>query len=163
MKDNVAADAPEEFEDPLSNYDSVQYESDLQRSLAEESIDTIEIQPYLQIHPSSTVRQAVEVLHRTRVSSLLVVEDGRLVGIFTERDVLEKVAESYSELSDVAISNVMTRNPTVVYVTDPVATAIAAIAIAGHRHVPVLSLGDAVCGIVSPHRVFNFIERYFIK
>tara|TARA_R110002049_G_scaffold4601_5_gene32617 strand:- start:858995 stop:859456 length:462 start_codon:yes stop_codon:yes gene_type:complete len=148
------------FEDPLSDFEPIAYESELHRALAEESVDTIESQPYVWIEPSATIRESIRALHNAKVSSLLVVSEGAIVGIFTERDVLEKVAEQYSRLAETAVSEVMTTNPTVIYETDPAATALAAIAVEGHRHVPVLGVDDSVHGIVSPRRAFHFVQQY---
>ncbi len=161
MKKDASQEDLAAFEDPLSDYEPIQYESELHRALAEESADTIESQPFVQVKSSITIRQAIETLHRSKISSLLVVDEGRVVGIFTERDVLEKVAEQYPTLADTAVSEVMTTNPTVVYETDPAAAALAAIAVGGHRHVPVLGVDNTVHGIVSPRRVFDFVQKHY--
>ena len=107
------------------------------------------------------IRDAVKTLYETQVSSLLVVADDRVVGIFTERDVLEKVAGDYPALADKPVQEVMTADPTVVYETDPVGAAVAAIAVAGHRHVPVLKMDSTLYGIVSPRRVIQYLEKHF--
>ena len=102
----------------------------------------------------------MQKLRDARVSSLLVVDDETLVGVFTERDVLDKVSERYAKLAETPVSEVMTADPTVVYESDPAAAAIAAIAIAGHRHVPVVGMDNRLCGLVSPRRVLSFIELH---
>ncbi len=149
------------FLDPLSNYEPLEYGNELQRTLAEEFVPAIELGPCVELDPNTPVQQAVLALHRLKVSSLLVVDDGRLVGIFTERDVLEKVAERFSRLADTPVCEVMTAEPIVVYECDPMGAALAAIAVGGYRHVPVLSVSDKVLGIVSPRRVFDFLESRF--
>jgi CBS domain-containing protein len=149
------------FEDPLSNYEPTEYKSELHRAFAEESVDAIESKPFVEVESSTPIRQAIEALYVAQVSSILVVDEERVVGIFTERDVLEKVAEQYSQLEGAPVSEVMTTKPMVVYETDPAATAVAAIAVAGHRHVPVLGINDGVLGVVSPRRVFDFMEKHF--
>jgi CBS domain-containing protein len=151
----------EEFVDPLSNYEPRTYRDELERVLAEETAGAIRSSPYSQVDSSTTVRRAVHALYGLQVSSLLVVEGDRLVGIFTERDVLEKVAERYSELADVPVRDVMTKDPIVVYEGDSVGTALAAIAAGGYRHVPVLNLDGQVLGVLSPRRVLGFLERHF--
>ena len=55
----------------------------------------------------------------------------------------------------------MTPDPTIVFHSDAAAPAAAAIAVAGHRHVPVLDMYEHVQGVVSPQRVFAFMEKYF--
>ncbi len=129
-------------------------------ALAEESADNIAATPVVQVAPSTTIRLAIAALHDSKVSSLLVVNEGKVVGIFTERDVLERVAEQYPQLADKPVSEVMTTDPTVVYETDPAAAALAAIALAGYRHVPVLGVNSKLKGILSPRRVFEFIEAH---
>lgn len=160
-KKHLASENVVEFEDPLSNYDAIEYESDLQRTLAEETVDAIEPVPFVQVKPTASVREAIDAIHASKASSLLVVSEGKLLGIFTERDVIERVAERFSELANTKVCDVMTANPTVVYETDPIATALAAIVVAGHRHVPVLTIDGTLCGSLSPRRVFSYIEGTF--
>ncbi len=151
---------PEAFEDPLSNYEPTEYPSELHRVLSEGSVSEIELRPFLQVSSSTTIRDAIQSMHGYDVASLLVVTNGKVVGIFTERDVLEKVAEQYDKLACHPVSEVMTTDPTVIYETDTAATAVAAFAIAGHRHVPVITPSGTPAGVVSPLRVIRYFERF---
>jgi CBS domain-containing protein len=150
---------PEEFDDPLSNYEPADYPSEIHRALAEESVDAMQTRPMVQISLTAPIREAVQAMHCYGVSSLLVVEDGKVVGIFTERDVLERVAEHFERVASNPVQTVMTADPTVVYESDPAAAAVAGIAVAGHRHIPVLRVDGTVSGIVSPLRVINFLGQ----
>ncbi len=152
---------PEEFEDPLSNYDPVEYGTELARVLGEEPVTRITSRPYAEVTSDTPIKNAIHTLHGLKVSSLLVVDEGKLVGIFTERDVLEKVAERYAELADHPLSKVMTVEPLVVYEIDPAGAALAAIAAGGYRHVPLLSTEGEVLGIISPRRVFEYLASHF--
>jgi CBS domain-containing protein len=156
-------DAPTEadpFEDPLSNYEPVEYASEFHRVLAEESVSIIPSKPFVQVTADSTIGEATQALADSKVSSLLVVDDHKLVGIFTERDILEKVADKFPEQSASPVREVMTSDPTVVYETDPIGTAVAAIAVAGHRHVPVLKMDGTVMGILSPKRLLASLRQH---
>jgi CBS domain-containing protein len=148
-----------ETPDPLSDYEPAKYTDPMQRVLAEETVEAIESRPFVTVEASTPVRQAIELLHQSGVSSLMVLKDDRLVGIFTERDVLEKVVESYERVATQAVESFMTAEPTIVYQSDPAAAALAAISVAGHRHVPVLDLDENVQGILSPRRVFQFVDQ----
>jgi CBS domain-containing protein len=150
-----------EFEDPLSNYEPAVYSDVLEQALAEETVAAIQSKPYAEISPDKTVYGALQALAGLKVASLLVVERGKLVGVFTERDALERVAVRYHEVRSLPVREVMTSNPIVVYETDPAGTALSAIAVAGYRHVPVLDVHERVVGVISPRRVFAFLQdRY---
>ena len=151
-------DAPE-FEDPLQKYDPLEYQCLLEESLAEEPITAMTIQPCATVSPATSIRDAIHTLRSEAISSLLVVEGDKLTGIFTLRDVLEKVALRYSEMADNPVSDAMTKAPFVVYGTDPAGAAVAAIAVAGYRHVPVVDTDFQLLGVVSPHRVFCFMAE----
>jgi len=156
---NTPADIhQEEFEDPLSVYEPEDHATPLARMLAEKPVSAIDANPYLEIPASTTIAQAVGLLDEKQVGSLLVVADGQLQGIFTERDVLERVAENFDAISDQPVSSVMTADPLVVYEDDPSGTALAAIAAAGYRHVPVLNSDGQIAGVISPRRVFTFLD-----
>lgn len=148
----------EEFVDPLSNYEPPVYLDVLEEALAEETVAALQTRPYAEISPEKTVYGALQALAGLKVASLLVVERGKLVGVFTERDALERVAARYHEVRSLPVREVMTTHPVVVYETDPVGAALSAIAVAGHRHVPVLDVKDRVVGVVSPRRLIAFLH-----
>jgi signal-transduction protein with cAMP-binding, CBS, and nucleotidyltransferase domain len=150
----------EESVDPLSDFEPHEYSSELARAFAEDPIESVDSKPYLRVSRFTSVHEAVEMLHDSGDSSLLVVDGERLVGIFTERDVLERVVEKYPRISTQPVENFMTTDPTIVYQSDPAAAAAAAIAIAGHRHVPVVDMDENIQGVISPRRVFEFIEKH---
>ena len=150
---------PAEFDDPLSNYDPPEYGSALEATLAESLVEAMQLTPYAAVPSTIPIREAVSVLYALEVACLLVVDHGKLNGIFTERDVLERVAEQYPKLADQPIGDVMTSEPFVVYANDPAAAALAAIAAAGYRHVPVLDgRAERLVGVLSPRRVFAFMK-----
>ena len=146
-----------EFEDPLSDYEPATYESPCEEALAEKLVNDIDAQPMITASPDLTVSEAIHKLREAKISSLLIVDEGKLLGIFTERDILEKAADHYAAVAERPVTEFMTSDPLVVHTSDPASTALAAIAVAGYRHVPVMD-GTAVVGILSPRRVFSFLE-----
>ncbi len=150
-----------EFIDPLSNYEPRTYESEIAQSLVEDPVSMIPSRPYAHVDSATSVASAVQVLHGLNASCLLVVDADRLVGVFTERDVLERVADNFPAIANRPVRDVMTADPLVVNERDPAGAALAAIVAGGYRHVPVLNAGGDVMGVVSPRRVFAFFERHF--
>ena len=88
------------------------------------------------------------------VDCLLVTEDGALVGIFTDRDAILKVAGQARERR--TIGDVMTHDPVILRSGDPVAVAIHKMAVGGFRHVPIVNGGVPV-GVVSARDVFRHL------
>lgn len=102
------------------------------------------------IDPSATLLEAARVMSAGHVGSLLVLEGGSLVGIFTERDMLRALAESSKadEARVSAVSKWMTRDPVTVGPDVPVAEALDHMLFGGFRHLPVTE-PEAVTGMVS--------------
>jgi CBS domain-containing protein len=80
------------------------------------------------------------------VGAVVVLAEGRLTGILTERDVLKAVASGYSE--DARVRDWMTRHPETIEAEDSTGHAAALMIHGGFRHLPVLEEGK-VAGIVS--------------
>lgn len=152
---------PEQFQDPLENYEPREYRDELERALAEEPVAAIHAQPFIAIPPDTPVHAALEKLVGRDIASLLVVDQQQLVGIFSDRDALDKVALEYDAVKDEPVSAVMTTNPVCVREDDSSAAALCVMAAAGYRHVPVVGADEKVVGIVSPHRVVDFLQGHF--
>lgn len=101
-----------------------------------------------QLPPSSTVIKAVETMCAARVGSLLVVQDQRPVGIFTERDVMTRVILARRDPTTTRLEEVMTTNVVCVEGSTPIAAALALMTERRVRHLPVVE-GDKVIGLVS--------------
>jgi CBS domain-containing protein len=153
--------SPEEFQDPLENYEPKTYDDPLKKALAEETVAAVRHEPYISISPDTSVHAAIEKLAGLHVACLLVEQDRKLVGVFSDRDALDKVALEYDQMKDQPVRSVMTDNPVYIYETDSPSAALAVMAVAGYRHVPVLNLGGEVVGIVSPQRVTAFLHSHF--
>ena len=153
--------APSEEFDPLSNFDPKTYQDALEESLSENTVAEIRHSPHTTIRPHQTVAEAIQLLAAQHVSCLLVEQEGKLMGVFSDRDALNKAALEPENMQR-PVREVMNANPTYVYDQDPVAAALCVMAVAGYRHVPVLDLNEKVVGIVSPQRVTEFLSTHFL-
>jgi CBS domain-containing protein len=109
--------------------------------------------PHL-IDAGASIDDAIARMQADAVDCLLVTEDGALVGIFTDRDAILKVAGQPT--AGRSISEVMTHDPVILRSGDPVAVAINKMAIGGFRHVPIVKGGEPV-GVVSARDVFRHL------
>ena len=95
-----------------------------------------------------TVGEAARVMKEGKFSAVMVVEDGRLAGIFTERDALFRVVAEGRDVQTTRLSEVMTRTPHIIHPDKPFADALHLMHLHGFRHVPVVEDGRPI-GMVS--------------
>lgn len=150
----------EEFQDPLEDFEPKTYSDALEEALAEEPATAIEHEPFTTISPDAPLHEAVAKLAGAHIACLLVAEAGKLVGVISDRDLLDKAALEYAEVKDRPVRDFMTETPVYVYETDASASALNVMAVCGFRHVPILSLDEKIVGIVSPKRVTAFLHQH---
>lgn len=98
--------------------------------------------------PDTTVRAAAKVMSQHRIGAVPVTQAGRLLGIFTERDLMNRVIAIEADADQTRLVDVMTADPKTVDVGDSAAAALALMLDGGFRHLPVTKAGTLV-GIVS--------------
>lgn len=106
--------------------------------------DVVAGQDLLTLPPQATVHDAAVRMRARRVRSVLVVEDSRLVGIFTGTDMVERVVAEGQPAATTPLSDVMTGDPRTV---PPGTAAIEALQImndGGFRHLPIVEDGELV-------------------
>ncbi len=119
-----------------------------------EALDTFGAGTYRVVPPTLGVADAIRDMHASRLDCLLVVEDGRLVGIFTDRDAVVKAADK--RLALYTVGDFMTPDPVVLRPEDTLAVAIHKMAVGGFRHIPVVADGRPL-GVVAAADVFRHL------
>ncbi len=110
--------------------------------------EIIRSQSIVTAEPGESVQRAAERMRAQRIGALMVVDDGQLVGIFTERDALYRVIADGADASAVTVADVMTRDPQTIGVDKPFRNALHLMFENGYRHVPVVD-GKRPVGMVS--------------
>ena len=95
-----------------------------------------------------SVREAARRMARARVGAIMVVDDERLVGIFTERDALVRVLAAGLDTEATRLDQVMTANPLAAGPDLPLGHALHMMYDGGFRHIPIVDSGRPV-GMVS--------------
>jgi len=99
--------------------------------------------------PSKTsVADAAGMMKQHKVGAIVVVDEERLVGIFTERDGLYRVVAEQRDVRKTSLAEVMTTNPQSIHPDEPFSRALHIMHAGGFRHVPVVENGIPI-GIVS--------------
>jgi len=119
--------------------------------------DVVRNQRLVSLAPSNNVREAARFMQHRNVGAVLVMEGDRLVGIFTERDMVGRVVADGLDPDITPLSQVMTANPVTVPPGELAPNALRMMDERGFRHLPVVDQGRVV-GIVS-RRDFNGMEK----
>jgi CBS domain-containing protein len=125
---------------------------DLARNLKVDSVCRLRPTPPLQVSPEQTVAEAVALMRQAKVGCVLVCEAGKVLGIFTERDLLRRVLAEQQRLS-LPIAQVMTTDPVTVHPKQPVGAAVKLMVEGGYRHLPVVDEKGTAVGILSVKRI----------
>ncbi|QRM19389.1 CBS domain-containing protein [Dechloromonas sp. TW-R-39-2] len=96
-----------------------------------------------------SVRAACRLMASKRIGALLVLENQGIVGIFTERDALNKVLAASLDPDTTSVASVMVADPQTIRADKPLAYALHMMAEGGFRHVPVVDDQGAPLGMVS--------------
>lgn len=120
---------------------------------------TVAHRPAVEVAPDSTVMEAVEASLPARVGAVAVVEQGRIIGIFTERDVMTKVLPKRldpdkTQVREVMTSPVITVPPTL-HIDD-----VWNLMLEKHiRHLPISEDGRTVLGMLSIRNVLELLVQ----
>jgi signal-transduction protein with cAMP-binding, CBS, and nucleotidyltransferase domain len=138
----------------LSTSDIPQGIADYQDTILGEHLEALGVGSPRIIEPGMPVAAAIRLMHESGADCLLVCEDERLVGIFTDRDAAVKAVDK--RLGLFKVRDFMTADPVVLRSEDTLAVAIHKMAVGGFRHIPIVE-GDRPIGVVAAADVFRHI------
>jgi CBS domain-containing protein len=128
---------------------------DFRGRLLGQHLDALHALPPRTLDAGADASEAIRLMHESEIDCVLVTDRGRLVGIFTDRDAVLKVAGTRADHR--SLRDVMTRDPVVLRQSDPIAVAINKMAVGGFRHIPIVDGGGLPTGVVSAKDVFAHI------
>jgi len=116
---------------------------------------------HVAVPPGTTIGQAARIMKEHRVGCVLVEEADKLVGIFTERDILTKLVGTGYDPAKARVDGAMTRNPETLTPEDPIAFALQRMSVGGFRHVPLIDAEGRPVGILSVKDIVDYLAEHF--
>jgi CBS domain-containing protein len=132
-----------------------QYDDHLLSDLAEVLVPS---RPPL-VEAGTSVADAIALMREKGTGCVLVAAAGRISGIFTERDLLERVLAAGHSPRAVTIERVMTHDPVVLRHDDSLAVAIHKMVMGSFRHIPLVDADGRIDGVLSAHQVLEHLHR----
>ncbi len=129
---------------------------DVGREMLETPISELKRSPAVTVAPEATVTRAAELMRKKKVSAVLVKKGAKLVGIFTERDLVSRAMEAKA-WSRAPVKKFMTPSPETLKLSDPVAYALNKMSVGRFRHVPLVGRDGKPAGVLSIRDVVDFI------
>ncbi len=136
--------------------------SELESIMAHDKLRNVLSYPALILDSETTLAEAIRQMkeHR-RGCALLVRGDGKLAGIFTERDVLMKVAGNQVDLEHTPTSAFMTHDPVALPADSIVVYALNKMIVEGFRHIPLVDEEARPVGVVSMRDIIEYLSEFY--
>lgn len=117
--------------------------------------------PAISVEATDTIRNAVALMRKHGFGAVLATENGKLVGILTERDLIQKLVGVVDDFLDRPVSFAMTRDPVALQKEDSIVHVAHNMQVGGYRHVPVVDEENRPVSIVSIKDVARFVLGHF--
>lgn len=127
--------------------------------LLEDPVDALVSGSPLLVEAGTSVAAAGALMREARRGCVLVIDAGKVKGIFTDGDLLERVVAGGRAPRAVAVEQVMTRDPVVLRHDDSVAVAIHKMVLGSFHHLPLVDPAGRIYAVVSEHDVVRHLDR----
>jgi CBS domain-containing protein len=136
---------------------------DLESVLFGETLKDAATDPPIVVEPQTSLAEVIKLMREHRRGVVLVEQQDRLRGIFTERDVLLKIAGNRIELERTPVSEYMTVNPDALPEDSSVGYALNKMVGEGYRHIPLVDDQGRPSGVVSMRDLIEYITGFYSK
>jgi CBS domain-containing protein len=135
----------------------------LESALANTELSEVVSQPALTVSASTTLADTIHLMQKERRACVLVMENDRLAGIFTERDILMKVAGQPLDLVHTPVSVSMTADPFTLPADANVAFALNKMVLEGFRHIPLVDDAGRPTAVVSMRNLIEYLGEIYSR
>jgi CBS domain-containing protein len=133
----------------------------LDQRMIREPITVLQPAKPICVDKQTTVAEAVRRMNDHHIGCVLVTERGRLVGIFTERDILREVVGAGTDADKTPVEGLMTADPEALSPSDAIVFALNKMSLGGFRHIPLVNEAYEPVGIISVKDVVDYIVDFF--
>ena len=159
--ENIAgADTCDGCSQDLTSHENLGPGSEMEQSILETSVANLGPKIPVIVSPEISVGDVITILQENHIGCVLVGSADRIVGIFSERDALNKVASHFEDVALQPISRFMTSDPETLDANTPIAFALNEMSVGHFRHLPVTYQGRLE-GIISIRDMLQFLSSKY--
>ena len=144
---------------PLSDLYLQTPESELEQNLLTDRVSVLEPKKPITIEPGMQVRDVLRMMVDQKIGCLIVAEDGKPIGIFSERDALMKLNVNVTAFGDRPVSDFMTPSPQTLEANAKLVFALQRMDVGGYRHLPIVDDEGQLTGIVSVRDILQYLTK----
>lgn len=129
-----------------------------------QSLGVLDPKTPLVVTQETKISEAIAILQKHKIGCVIVTDvSGKITGIFTERDVLLKVALKPVQINKTTVASVMTPKPQCADMTTSIAFALNMMSHGGYRHIPLVDSEGYPIGIISVKDVVDYLANTVAK
>ena len=126
-----------------------------------DNISSIGIKKAILKDEDASLQSVIESMQSSHSSCVLIINNNKITGIFTERDVITKVVAKNVDLKNEKICNYMTNNPEILHSDDSIAFALNKMTDGGFRHVPIVNTKSKEIYVISMQDIINSLGDFY--
>jgi len=126
-----------------------------------DNISSIDIKKAILKNENASLQSVIESMQLSHSSCILIINNNKIIGIFTERDVITKVVGKDVNLGNEEICNYMTNKPEILYSDDSIAFALNKMIDGGFRHIPIVHTKSKEIFVISMQDIINSIGDFY--
>lgn len=128
--------------------------------LLAEKVVHLDLTSFVEVLSGTSVRDTINQMRNSGNNCALIVSNGRLVGIFTDRDVLRNVVD-HPDVWGAPVDEVMTRDPYIIDDQQPAAEALKLMDEKGFRNVPVVTKTGRIVGNLTHFSLIRYLADLY--
>lgn len=158
--ENIAGDdLCEECGQPLTESHLAPPSNEVEQALLKDRVSVLSPKIPLTVPPHTPVAQVLQMMVENHIGCVLVTENEKPVGIFSERDALRRLNVDARSLGSHPVSEFMTPKPQTLVANAKIAHAVQRMDLGGYRHLPVMGDDGALIGIISVRDIIRYLTR----
>ena len=118
---------------------------------------------FIVLNEKVTLQDAIANMQKYHIGCVLLENDQKITGIFTERDIVQNIVGKRHNLGKECVADYMTKSPDVLYLQDPIAFALNKMISGGYRHIPIVDEKEKPIGVIAMENIINHLGDCFFE